>query len=197
MAGLRALKGRTMGIIGLGNTGAALAARANAFGMRVLGYRRRDIAAPPGVERVYSTDRGETIDPILAEADVLALVLNLSDATRHLIGARELGLMKPSAVVINLARGEVIDQDALIEALKAGKLAGAGLDVTTPEPLPAGPSALGHSQRPDHAALHGLAAQPHRPLARDGHRKPAALSGRRADAQPRDARRHLHSRPRG
>jgi phosphoglycerate dehydrogenase-like enzyme len=138
MAKLRALKGRTMGIIGLGNTGVALAARASAFGMSVLGYRRRDLPAPPGVERVYSTDRGETIDPILAEADVLALVVNLSDATQHLIGTRELALMKPSAVLINLSRGGVIDQDALITALSARKLAGAGLDVTTPEPLPPG-----------------------------------------------------------
>lgn len=136
MANLRALKGRTMGIIGMGNTGAALAARASAFGMRVLGYRRRDLPAPPGVERVYSADRGETIDPILAEADVVALVINLSDATRHLIGAREFGLMKRSAVLVNLSRGEVIDQDAMIAALKAGTIAGAGLDVTTPEPLP-------------------------------------------------------------
>jgi phosphoglycerate dehydrogenase-like enzyme len=136
MAKLRALKGRTMGVVGLGKTGIALAARASAFGMRVLGYRRRDLAPPPAVDRVFATDRGETIDSILAEADVIALVVNLSDATRHLIGPRELGLMKRSAVVINLSRGEVIDQDALIAALKAGRLAGAGLDVTTPEPLP-------------------------------------------------------------
>ena len=136
MAKLHALKGRTMGILGLGKTGVALAARASAFGMRVLGFRRRDLPAPPGVERVFATDRGETIDTILAEADVIALVVNLSDATRYLIGERELGLMKQSAVVINLSRGEVIDQDALIAALEAGRLAGAGLDVTTPEPLP-------------------------------------------------------------
>ena len=136
MANLRALKGRTMGIIGMGNTGAALAVRASAFGMRVLGYRRRAAPPPPGVERVYSTDRGETIDSILAQADIVALVLPLSDATYHLIGARELALMKSSAILINLSRGGVIDQAALIEALKASKLAGAGLDVTTPEPLP-------------------------------------------------------------
>ena len=137
MANLRALKGRTMGIIGMGNTGAALAARASAFGMRVLGYRRRDLLR----RRVSSA----SIPPTAARPSIPSSPkpmssrssLNLSDATRHLIGARELGLMKPSAVVINLSRGEVIDQDALIAALRAGKLAGAGLDVTTPEPLPA------------------------------------------------------------
>src|SRR5690606_26211979 len=71
MKDLRALSGRTMGIVGMGNTGVALAARAHAFGMRVLGYRRRDAALPDGVERVYCADRGETIDPLLREADVL------------------------------------------------------------------------------------------------------------------------------
>lgn len=138
MAQLRALNGRTMGIVGMGHTGLALAKLADAFGMRVLGYRRRDLPAPAGVERVYSTDRGDAIDPLLAQADIVALVLNLSDATRHLIGGRELGLMKPSAVLVNLSRGEVIDQDALIAAMRRGRLAGAGLDVTTPEPLPPG-----------------------------------------------------------
>jgi phosphoglycerate dehydrogenase-like enzyme len=137
MSNLRALSGRTIGIVGLGNTGLALAERARAFGMRVLGYRRRDLPAPPGVARVYSTDRGETIAPLLGEADVVALVLNLSDATHHLIGAAEFARMKPSAVLINLSRGGVIDQDALIEALRNGRIGGAGLDVTTPEPLPA------------------------------------------------------------
>jgi phosphoglycerate dehydrogenase-like enzyme len=136
MRDLRALSGRTMGIIGMGHTGQALAARARAFDMRVLGYRRREAPPPPGVERVYSADRGEAIDPILREADVLALVLNLSDRTRHLLDARAIGLMKPGAIVINLSRGGVIDHDALMAALREGRLSGAGLDVTDPEPLP-------------------------------------------------------------
>jgi phosphoglycerate dehydrogenase-like enzyme len=138
MANLRALYGRTIGILGMGHTGVELASRAKAFNMRVLGYRRRDMAPPPGVDRMYAADKGETIDDILREADVLALVLNLSDATHHLIGAREIAMMKPSAIIVNLARGGIIDTDALVAALHDGRLAGAGLDVTDPEPLPRG-----------------------------------------------------------
>jgi len=136
MADLRALYGRTMGIIGMGHTGQALALRAKAFNMNVLGYRRRDKATPEGVDRMYCSDRGEGIDEILEQSDIVALVINLSDATHHLIGAEQLARMKRSAVLINLSRGAVVDQDALIAALRERSIAGAGLDVTTPEPLP-------------------------------------------------------------
>jgi phosphoglycerate dehydrogenase-like enzyme len=134
MNDLRALYGRTIGILGMGHTGVELATRAKAFSMRVLGYRRRDLPSPAGVDRMYSTDKGETIDPILDEADILALVLNLSDATHHLIDDRAIRRMKRSAIIVNLSRGGVIDQAALVAALKEGRLAGAGLDVTDPEP---------------------------------------------------------------
>jgi phosphoglycerate dehydrogenase-like enzyme len=134
MNDLRALYGRTIGILGMGHTGVELASRAKAFNMRVLGYRRRDLPSPPGVDRMYASDKGETIDPILAEADILALVLNLSDATHRLIDDRAIRRMKKSAIIVNLSRGGVIDQAALIAALKEGRLAGAGLDVTDPEP---------------------------------------------------------------
>lgn len=137
MANLRALHGRTMGIIGMGHTGQALAVRAKAFNMNVLGYRRRDEATPEGVDRMYCSDCGEGIDEILAQADILVLVINLSDATHHLIGAEQFARMKRSAVLVNLSRGPVVDQNALIDALHDGRIAGAGLDVTTPEPLPA------------------------------------------------------------
>lgn len=138
MSTLRPLTGRTMGIVGMGHSGVELARRAKAFDMRVLGYRRRDLPPPAGVDRMYSHDNGEGLDELLRQSDVLALVVNLSDATRHLIGARELALLPAGAMVINLARGEVIDQDALAAALRSGHLGGAGLDVTTPEPLPPG-----------------------------------------------------------
>lgn len=138
MADLRALYGRTIGILGMGHTGKALAKRAKAFEMKVLGYRRRDLPAPEGVDRMYCSDRGEGIDDILEQADILALVLNLSDATHHLIGPEQIARMKPSAFIVNLSRGGIIDQDALIAALNEERLAGAGLDVTDPEPLPAG-----------------------------------------------------------
>ncbi|MBV9812607.1 MAG: D-2-hydroxyacid dehydrogenase [Acetobacteraceae bacterium] len=136
MEQLRALYGRTIGILGMGHTGTELAVRAKAFGMHVLGYRRRDLPLPLGVDRMYCSDRGETIRPILEQCDVLALVLNLSDATYRLIGRDELARMKPSAILVNLSRGGVCDESALIEALENGRLAGAGLDVTETEPLP-------------------------------------------------------------
>lgn len=136
MDALRALYGKTIGIIGMGHTGLALATRAKAFNMTVLGYRRRDGALPAGVDRMYCSDRGDNIDPILAEADVLALVVNLSNATYRMIDAAALGRMKRGSILINLGRGKLIDTDALIAALETGHLAGAGLDVTDPEPLP-------------------------------------------------------------
>ena len=137
MENIFALKGRTMGIIGMGNTGKALATRAKAFGMTVLGYRRRDEPAPEGVDQMYCSDRGEGIEEILERSDIVALVINLSDATHHMIGAAEFARMKNSAYLVNLARGGVVDQDALISALTEGQIAGAGIDVMTPEPLPA------------------------------------------------------------
>lgn len=133
---LRALFGHTLGIIGVGFSGRELAVRAKAFEMKVLGYRRRDGAVPPGIDRMYSSDRGETIDPILEQADFIAMTINLSDATRHMIGRRELAKMKPRAILINLSRGGVIDEDALIDALYERRIGGAGLDVFDVEPLP-------------------------------------------------------------
>ncbi|MFW2544991.1 D-2-hydroxyacid dehydrogenase [Primorskyibacter sp. 2E107] len=136
MDNIFALKGRTMGIIGMGNTGKALAVRAKAFGMTVLGYRRRDEPPPEGVDRMYCSDRGEGIDAILEQSDIVALVINLSDATRHMIAADQFARMKKSAYLVNLARGAVVDQEALIDALTTGQIAGAGIDVMIPEPLP-------------------------------------------------------------
>lgn len=133
---LRALWGRTVGIVGMGHTGPELALRCKAFNMRVLGYRRRDLPSPAQVDRMYCADKGETLDPILDECDVLALVVNLSDATWHMIGERELRRMKPGAIIVNLSRGGVIDEAALIAALREGRIAGAGLDVAETEPLP-------------------------------------------------------------
>lgn len=138
MFDLRALYGRTIGILGMGHTGVELAKRAKAFDMTVLGYRRRDLPKPEGVDEMFSSDKGEGIESIIERADIVALVLNLSDATHHLIDAAAIARMKPGSIIINLARGGVIEQDALIAALQSGHLAGAGLDVTDPEPLPPG-----------------------------------------------------------
>jgi phosphoglycerate dehydrogenase-like enzyme len=133
---LRALHGRTVGILGLGHIGKALAVRCKALGMRVLGYRRSDAPPPDGVDRAYSADRGEGFDALLEESDFLALALPLTDATHGLIGAGQLGRMKRTAFLINMARGALVDETALAEALRHRRLAGAGLDVFSVEPLP-------------------------------------------------------------
>jgi phosphoglycerate dehydrogenase-like enzyme len=133
---LRGLYGRTVGIVGMGHTGSELAVRTKAMGMRVLGYRRSAAPPPPGVDKLICAENGDSLDELLAESDFVVLALPLSNATHHLIGRRELALMKRSACIINMARGAVIDEEALIEALYAEQIGGAGLDTFTQEPLP-------------------------------------------------------------
>ena len=128
------LAGRTLLIVGLGGTGEEVAKRAAAFGMRILSTRRRtEASAPPGVERVEAPNQ---LHALLPQADYVALCCALTPETRHLFAAAEFEQMKRTAVIVNVTRGGVIDQDALIAALQEGRIAGAGLDVTDPEPLP-------------------------------------------------------------
>ncbi|MCI8624479.1 MAG: D-2-hydroxyacid dehydrogenase [Provencibacterium sp.] len=132
----RGLIGKTVGIIGLGHTGKALAVRCKAFGMQVLGYRRR--AEPVEcVDRLYARNQGDGFEPLLQESDYLVLTTQLSDETYHMIDAGALRKMKPTAYLINMCRGSVVDEPALIEALNGGVIAGAGVDTTEVEPLPA------------------------------------------------------------
>jgi phosphoglycerate dehydrogenase-like enzyme len=126
------LAGRTIGILGLGSIGVQVARRARAFGMRVVGTKRRP-APVPGVERVWPP---EGIDAVLREAAVLVLTLPLTPATRGILGAREMALLPEGAFVVNIARGGLIDEPALIAALRSEHLSGAGLDVFAEEPLP-------------------------------------------------------------
>ncbi|KOG07566.1 D-2-hydroxyacid dehydrogenase [Streptomyces viridochromogenes] len=130
------LWGRTMGIIGLGHTGVEVAKLARAFGMRVLAYRRRDAPAPDTVDRQYCAERGDTVEPLLRDSDMVVIAAHLSDETYHLIGGPELKLMKPTACLINIARGAIVDEAALVAALEAGVIAGAASDVFETEPLP-------------------------------------------------------------
>ncbi len=116
------LAGATLGVVGFGRIGRAVAQRAEAFGMRILHTSRSG---------------GVTLDALLGEADVVSLHVPLSPATHHLIDSIALARMKPSAYLINTARGGVVDQGALRDALQRRRLAGAALDVTDPEPLPA------------------------------------------------------------
>ncbi|HET6699968.1 MAG TPA: D-2-hydroxyacid dehydrogenase family protein [Nocardioidaceae bacterium] len=129
----RDLAGSTLGILGLGRIGAQVAAVGAAFGMRVQAWSQNltdERAAEVGVERVE-------LDALLAGADVVTLHLVLSDRTRGLVGARELGLMKPDALLVNTSRAGLVDTPALVEALHAGRLGGLGVDVFDEEPLPA------------------------------------------------------------
>jgi phosphoglycerate dehydrogenase-like enzyme len=134
----RELSGATLLIVGLGASGLALARRAADMGMQVLGVEARplsaDQAAAAGVDRVVPPGRIRELVPL---ADVVSLHAPLTDGTRHLIGADLIGLMRQGAVVVNVARGELIDESALAQALRDGRLAGAGLDVFGQEPLPA------------------------------------------------------------
>jgi cyclase len=127
------LRGRTMLIVGAGGIGVEVARRAEAFGMRVLAVDPTVEAPPPGVAVLR---RPPELKSLLPQADVLVLACPLTQKTRGLIGKEELGLLPPGAYLINVARGRVVDHEALAEALKSGRLAGAGLDVTEPEPLP-------------------------------------------------------------
>jgi D-3-phosphoglycerate dehydrogenase len=124
------LRGKTFGIVGVGAIGSALIPRVAALGMDVLALRRRGGDAE-GATAVSS------LDELLTAADVVSLHLPLNSSTHHLIGARELGLMKPTALLLNTSRGGLVDTAALTSALSEGRLGGAGLDVTEPEPLPA------------------------------------------------------------
>ena len=123
--------GATLGVVGFGQIAQAFVTRARAFGMRILVHTRtpnRALADEFGIK--YAS-----LDEVLKEADIVGLFASLTPASRRMIGARELGLMKPSAYLINIARGELVDQPALVDALRTRKIAGAGLDVFEIEPL--------------------------------------------------------------
>ncbi len=129
------LHGRTLGVAGLGRIGGPVAGVGLAFGMRVRAWSR-NLTAERAAER--GATLAGSLDELLATSDFVTIHLPLADGTRGLIGARELGLMKPDAYLINTSRAAIVDQDALLGALHAGRIAGAGIDVFDLEPLPAG-----------------------------------------------------------
>lgn len=128
----REVHSTTLGIIGLGNIGRQVARRARAFDMRVL-YRNR--RRRPADEAELGVQYA-SLDELLRESDYVILSCPLTDETEHLIDAAALSKMKPTATLVNIARGPVVDTDALYEALRTGEIESAGLDVTEPEPLP-------------------------------------------------------------
>lgn len=121
------LGGRRLGILGMGRIGLAVARRARAFGLQVHYHNRKRLR--PEVEEEVEATYWESLDQMLARMDFLSINCPHTPSTFHLLNARRLKLMKPTAVVVNTSRGEVIDQNALTRALRAGELAGAGLDV--------------------------------------------------------------------
>jgi phosphoglycerate dehydrogenase-like enzyme len=141
------LRGKTFGVIGYGSIGRESARMAQALGMRVLALKRdptnrhddgwcpAGLGDPEGTipEKFFGPEEREEI---VRESDYLTVTLPLTEQTRTFIGAKEIATMRPGAYIVNIGRGEVIDEDALIEALKAGKIGGAGLDVFEKEPLP-------------------------------------------------------------
>jgi phosphoglycerate dehydrogenase-like enzyme len=129
---LRRLRELTFGIIGLGRIGSATALRAKALGFKVVFY---DPYLPNGADKALGVSRVRALDELLAISDVLSIHCPLTDETRLMIAERELALMKPGSFVVNTARGAVIKKTAILNALREGRIAGAGLDVVEDEPL--------------------------------------------------------------
>ena len=128
----RKIGGKVLGIVGMGRIGQAVAHRARAFGLETIYYNRKRL--PEAFEGMLGARYVADLDTLVAQADILTLHCPLTEETRGMIDAVRIALMKPGASIINTARGELIDQEALIAALYSGKLAGAGLDVYPDEP---------------------------------------------------------------
>jgi glyoxylate reductase len=128
------VSGATIGIVGLGRIGQAMARRAHGFGMKIL-YHDLERAAPALEAELEATYL--PLEELLPACDFISLHVNLSEQTRGLMNAERLGWMRPNAILVNTSRGPVVDHRALFEALRDGTIAGAGLDVTDPEPIPA------------------------------------------------------------
>ncbi len=128
------LEGLTMGIVGFGGTGRAMARRAVAFGMRVLALDEQPVPASDGVDAVWGRER---LAELLAASDVVAICCPLTAETRQMFNAAAFADLKPGALLVNVTRGEIIDGEALVQALQDGRCGGAALDVAPVEPLPA------------------------------------------------------------
>jgi phosphoglycerate dehydrogenase-like enzyme len=125
--------GQTLGIVGLGRVGCEVAQRAAGFGMRVLAVDVNPVDPPECVTHLWPPDR---LTDLCAEADILVNCSPLTPQTERMIGREQFARMKPSTLFVNVSRGRVVDQDALVDALREGRIAGAALDVADPEPLP-------------------------------------------------------------
>jgi len=126
------IRGKRLGIIGMGRIGSALARRAKAFGMQVHYHNRRRV--PPRLEEELGATYWASLDQMLSRMDIISVNCPHTPATYHLLSARRLRLLQPHAIIVNTARGEIIDEDALVQLLRAGRIAGVGLDVFEHEP---------------------------------------------------------------
>lgn len=131
---VRAITGATVVCWGMGDIGSEFARRCKALGCRVIGIKRRPTVKPDYVDELYDAN---VLADILPRADVVAMSMPNTSETRKILNENTLALLKDDAIVINVGRGNAVDQDALFQALKNGRLAGAAIDVTDPEPLPA------------------------------------------------------------
>ena len=129
---MRCLRTQTFGIVGLGRIGTATALRAKAFGFRVVFF---DPYVPVGTHKAVGVERAASLDELLRTADVVSVHCPLTAETRGMIGAREVALLKPGSFLVNTARGDIVQKSPVFAALRAGHLAGAGLDVVEAEPL--------------------------------------------------------------
>ncbi|OON93317.1 MAG: hypothetical protein ATN31_06395 [Candidatus Epulonipiscioides saccharophilum] len=130
---VKLIKGCTVLIVGLGQIGGAYAKLIKQMGAHVIGLRRSNLAKPEYVDELYLSDKLESILPL---ADVVAISTPLDESTKHLFNQNMIDKMKDGSILINIGRGSIVDTEALADALESGKLSGAALDVTDPEPLP-------------------------------------------------------------
>lgn len=135
LGSVRSVLGSTVLVLGMGDIGGEFARRCKALGAKVIGVRRKNLEKPDYADEVRLI---EDLDALLPQADVVAVTLPGTEATKGMLSRERIGRMKDGAVLLNVGRGYIVDTEALCDALESGKLSGAGLDVTEPEPLPAG-----------------------------------------------------------
>lgn len=156
---VRRVRGRTFGVVGIGRIGTAAALRARAAGMRIVAF---DPYVPRGYEIALGIERVETLEDLLRQADVVSLHCPLTEETRNMIDAEALAMMKRDAILVNTARGAIVDISALLDALRDGTIAAAGLDVMPNEPVPADdPLAQAFASARDGDLAHRLLLTPH------------------------------------
>ena len=183
--------GRTIGIIGLGKNGMEMARLAKVYDMTVLGWDRRR-GGKENVDEVYGAEDGDKLTDLLAQCDYVVLCIELNDQTFHMMGAEQFKAMKPTAFLVNMARGKVVDEKALIAALQSGEIGGAGH-------LQGGASAqgqplVGHGKRDHHPPLHPFPAGSGGPDAGLRNPKRAGLPGGDSLRQPHHRTEPVHRR---